>query len=49
MRKRFQKMLLSNKHLDLSEQRNALDRELNDWQGDVKQLDDILVVGIELE
>ncbi|HTL82923.1 MAG TPA: SpoIIE family protein phosphatase [Bacteroidia bacterium] len=33
---------------DLSEQEDILEKKLKDWQGDLKQTDDILVMGIRL-
>ena len=34
-------------HLQMSEQKNELEKEFNDWRGSHKQLDDVLVLGLK--
>ena len=44
----FKKLLLSIYTFPLQKQRELLEEKLNVWQGDLEQVDDILVVGIKL-
>ncbi len=46
--KRFKKLLLEIKHKPMSEQKEILDKTLEDWKGTTDQIDDILVMGIRL-
>ena len=45
--KRFRNYLLSISHLPMAEQKEKLNREVNEWRGDTSQTDDILVMGIK--
>jgi serine phosphatase RsbU (regulator of sigma subunit) len=42
----FKKLLLEIQHLDMPGQEKAIEKRLQDWQGNQKQIDDILVMGI---
>lgn len=44
--RQFKKLLTSIAHLPLNHQQQHLKSTLDDWMGDVEQLDDILVIGI---
>ncbi len=46
--KAFKQLLLRNSSLPLSEQKNKLDLALAEWQGQLEQLDDICVIGIQI-
>ena len=48
MSKRFKKLLLENAHKSMQEQKENLDKEINNWQGNNSQIDDILVLGVML-
>jgi serine phosphatase RsbU (regulator of sigma subunit) len=48
MKKRFRALLRSTATLSIKETEQKLTRELNDWQGDQQQNDDILVIGVRL-
>lgn len=48
MTKRFKNLILEISIKNMIEQKNILTSTLNDWKKDRKQLDDILVMGIEL-
>jgi len=44
--KQFEEHLLNNAHLDFEEQHKVLNKTLEDWKGDLEQVDDILVIGV---
>jgi phosphoserine phosphatase RsbU/P len=44
----FKKLLINIHNLPMSEQKNALEKRIKEWQGDIDQVDDILVVGIKM-
>ncbi|HEY0031456.1 MAG TPA: tetratricopeptide repeat protein [Bacteroidia bacterium] len=44
----LQKLLLSNCHLPMDDQMKAVEATLSQWQGNIDQVDDILVVGIKI-
>jgi PAS domain S-box-containing protein len=46
MRKNFKTLIQKIHHLPMSEQRILIDEEFRNWQGDRKQVDDVLVIGI---
>ncbi|MFT5616960.1 MAG: serine phosphatase RsbU (regulator of sigma subunit) [Arenicella sp.] len=48
LRKRFRELLLSSSHLPMQAQKELLNKELSAWQGNMKQTDDILLVGFEV-
>lgn len=45
---RFKEMILNNYQKDMSEQKEIVRKTLLDWQGDQRQIDDILVIGLRL-
>jgi len=47
--KKFKDMLLNNSHLSMNEQKEVLDTTLEEWKGNVEQIDDILVIGIKFK
>jgi serine phosphatase RsbU (regulator of sigma subunit) len=46
--KQLQEVLLKIAHLPLTEQREYLDKILVSWQGEMEQVDDIVVIGIKI-
>lgn len=42
---KFKELLLSLNNKSMVEQKNAMDKALQDWKGSGKQIDDVLVVG----
>ena len=44
----FKKLLLSIAHYPLEEQKEKLHKEIQKWKGDIKQIDDIMVLGIKV-
>jgi serine phosphatase RsbU (regulator of sigma subunit) len=46
--KNLQQLLLNNANKPMLEQKQILENTLKDWQGNMEQVDDILVVGIRL-
>jgi len=44
----FHKLLIDTQKLDMHEQFLALNQHFDEWKGENKQLDDVLVIGIEL-
>ena len=47
-RKRFKELLLSIQHLGMTEQGIALDNFILDYQKEIEQIDDILVMGVKI-
>jgi len=47
--KQLQEVLLSNESSSMEEQKSILERKLDEWKGNLEQVDDILVIGIRLE
>jgi len=45
--KQFKELLFENVDKPMSEQKEILEKALNDWKGDIEQLDDIVVLGIK--
>jgi serine phosphatase RsbU (regulator of sigma subunit) len=45
---RFKELLLEISALTMCEQRTLLDGKIKEWQGELEQIDDILVVGIKI-
>lgn len=45
--KRFKQLLQEIHNLSMTEQKEALERALNDWRGSQEQLDDVLIMGIK--
>lgn len=48
MRKNLKKMLLQIHHLKMSEQKEFLEKTINDWKHDLPQVDDILIIGFSM-
>ena len=46
--KQFQEMLLANSQKPMAEQQKILEDTLNDWKGNLEQVDDVLVIGIRV-
>jgi hypothetical protein len=46
--KPFKRLLLSNAHLPMEEQKQILEETLNEWMGDMDQVDDICVMGLRM-
>lgn len=46
MNKKFKQVLIDIQHKPAEEQMKILDKTLLDWQGSIKQVDDILVIGV---
>ncbi|HRG59238.1 MAG TPA: SpoIIE family protein phosphatase [Bacteroidia bacterium] len=44
----FKKYILESMFLTMEEQRIYLEQKLNDWQGELEQVDDVLVIGIRI-
>lgn len=47
-RRRFNDFLLSISHESMIKQRMELEREFEEWKGDLKQVDDVLVMGLRI-
>ncbi|MGZ4075935.1 MAG: two-component regulator propeller domain-containing protein [Bacteroidia bacterium] len=48
MRKQLKELLVSISHLPMQEQKIKLKNALNDWKGNLEQIDDITIVGIRI-
>ena len=48
MYKQFRETLLSIKDLPMEEQRLALDNKIETWKGSYEQVDDILIIGVQI-
>ena len=46
--KPMKELLLKIKNQSMEEQNNLLDKAITDWQGDLEQVDDILVIGVRI-
>jgi serine phosphatase RsbU (regulator of sigma subunit) len=46
--KRFKELLLDICKMPMNEQKQMLERKIEEWRGDLEQVDDILVIGIRL-
>ena len=46
--KNMQSLFLKISNLSMTEQKNAIEKEFNDWKGNTKQIDDVLVMGIRI-
>jgi len=44
----FKKLILESMFLTMEEQKIYLEQKLNDWQGDLEQVDDVLVIGVRI-
>ncbi len=48
-RKRFKQLLLEVNHLSMEDQHTRLNDAFKSWQGDQKQVDDVLVIGVRID
>jgi hypothetical protein len=48
MVKQFHDNLKNIHQFSIKEQKNELEKQLNDWKGDFEQVDDVLVIGIKV-
>ena len=48
MNKKFKELLISIVHLPMQEQKENLMSTLNNWRGDLEQVDDICVIGVRV-
>jgi serine phosphatase RsbU (regulator of sigma subunit)/Tfp pilus assembly protein PilF len=48
MSKNLKELLVKNCHLQMTEQRSILENALNNWIGDLEQVDDVTVIGIRI-
>ena len=44
----FEKLLMTNKNLSMTEQYNQLDTEFENWRGNLDQVDDVCVIGVRV-
>jgi hypothetical protein len=44
----FTKFILESMFLTMEEQKIYLQQKLNEWQGDIEQVDDVLVMGVRI-
>ena len=49
MKRNFKKLLLEIQDHPMEMQRELLEKNLNDWRGEIEQIDDVLVMGIRIE
>ena len=48
MPKKFKKLLLDSNQLSMDQQRETLENEFNSWRGELEQIDDVCVIGVEI-
>ena len=48
MAKRFKEHLVDIQHLSMDEQKENLNKAIEDWQGTLEQVDDILIIGVRV-
>ena len=48
MYRQLQEVLLANTRKPAKEQKDILEKTLKDWQGNLEQVDDILIIGIRV-
>ena len=48
MYKPFKEKIVSIQNLSMKEQGETFNKILNDWRGDLEQIDDVLVIGIKI-
>ncbi|MGP8214027.1 MAG: tetratricopeptide repeat protein [Bacteroidia bacterium] len=46
--KQFQQLIMDNSQLTMEEQKAELEKTLNEWKGELGQMDDILIIGIKI-
>jgi serine phosphatase RsbU (regulator of sigma subunit) len=45
--KRIRDMIVENSHKSMSDYYEIFEKDLNEWKGNFKQIDDILLIGVE--
>ena len=48
MTKNFKQLLLDIHKKPMAEQRDILDKRIDEWRGDIEQIDDIIVIGVKI-
>jgi len=48
MYRNFRELLLEIQDLDMLEQKNVLNKTMEEWRGDLEQVDDILIIGLRI-
>ena len=48
MSKKFKKLILESNQLSMSQQKDTLENQFNDWRGELEQIDDVCVIGVEI-
>ena len=48
MPKKFKKLLLDSNQLSMDKQKETLENEFNSWRGELEQIDDVCVIGVEI-
>ena len=48
MPKKFKKLLLDSNQLSMEQQKETLENEFNSWRGELEQIDDVCVIGVEI-
>jgi phosphoserine phosphatase RsbU/P len=46
--KQLEELVVANSHLPMSEQKNILEKSFVSWQGELEQIDDVLVIGVRI-
>ena len=46
--RQLQQLVIDNSQLTMNEQKQILEKTLNEWQGNLEQVDDILIIGIRV-
>lgn len=46
--KQLEDLILANAHLPMHEQRNVLEKTFVSWQGELEQIDDVLIIGVRI-
>jgi serine phosphatase RsbU (regulator of sigma subunit) len=44
----LKKLLADNSHLTMAQQRAVIEKEFNDWRGELEQIDDVTIIGIKI-
>jgi serine phosphatase RsbU (regulator of sigma subunit) len=48
MTKRFKQLLLDIHKKPMIDQKQILDKTIDEWRGDIEQIDDIIVIGVRI-